>query len=130
MLLITVLSQPTRVQAVPPAEVYVCTDIDPFWCDNRPGSQRRGPYPFENDYVATVLKNEWGSNSNHIQALYAGAVAIRTFAQRNADGCGAIAYTYNNIPVWDLVQENVAWFNQRQADIQEITVSVSGTPCP
>lgn len=88
-----------EVQAVP-TQVYVCTNVGPYWCDNRSGSLRYGPYAFENDYVATVLKNEWGVGSSYMQALYAGAVAIRTFAQRYADGCGAIAYYHTDgIPV-------------------------------
>lgn len=93
-----ILGTPTRAQDVP-TQVYVCTDVPPYYCYNGPGVLRYGPYPFENEYVATVLKNEWPRNSAYMQALYAGAVAIRTFAQRVADGCGAIAYYYNSIPV-------------------------------
>ena len=93
-----VISASPKVQAAP-TQAYVCTNTDPYWCDNRPGSLRYGPYSFENDYVATVLKNEWGVGSSYMQALYAGAVTIRTFAQRPADGCGAIAYYFNGVPV-------------------------------
>ena len=99
--LAVVLRTPPEVQAVPPAptQVYVCTDVYPYICTDGPGVQRYGPFAFENDYVATVLKNEWPQSSTYMQALYAGAVAIRTFAQRPTGGCGAIAYTYNSIPV-------------------------------
>jgi hypothetical protein len=93
------------VQAGPlqsaPAYVYVCDNNQVGHRCNSTTEAPLGPYAFESDYVATVLKNEWGSN--YMQALYAGAVAIRTFAQRNADGCGAINFlyqpTYNGYPV-------------------------------
>lgn len=89
------LMSPSGARAVP-TQVYVCTNISPYLCADGPGVRRWGPYAFENDYVANVLKNEWPQNSNYMQALYAGAITIRTFAQRaNADsayGCGAIFY--------------------------------------
>lgn len=93
----TSTAMPTQAKPLqyppPPPNVYVCRgDFGECY----PGGPKSSLIPYENDYVATVLKNEWGSNSNHIQALYAGAIAIRTFGQRAADGCGAIAYTHTD----------------------------------
>jgi hypothetical protein len=99
------LSIPPNAQAVP-TQVYVCTEVYPYLCADGQGVQRYGPFPFENDYVATVLKNEWGVGSTYMQALYAGAVTIRTFGQRSARGCGAIAYDYTDgLPVEDNVSQ-------------------------
>lgn len=62
--------QARPLQAVP-AYVYVCDNAQPnHTCDN-PNDLPLGPYAFESDYVATVLRNEWGVNG-YMQALYAG----------------------------------------------------------
>jgi len=66
------------------AYVYICWAEDPFECDHITETD----VPIEADYVPQVLANEWHWESQD-QALMSGAMAIRTFAQRNR-GCGAI----------------------------------------
>jgi len=76
-----------------PAQVRICyTDPD---C-RAPTSDNTEPSPF-NDYIEHVLANEWHSLAG-LEALKAGAVAIRTFALREP-GCGARWSYYNGVPV-------------------------------
>ncbi|HLF27358.1 MAG TPA: hypothetical protein VJG32_13570 [Anaerolineae bacterium] len=99
-----------------------------------------GPFVFESNYVATVLKNEWPQSGTYLQALYAGAVVIRTFGQRPADGCGAIAYTHadgrpveNNISQRYLPNTNVQAFHRtaanRTAGITILRLNDNGVAC-
>jgi peptidoglycan hydrolase-like amidase len=113
LLLLDLGMQPRAVYA-DPAQVYVC------WSPCQEPNII-GPVSFEGNYVPQVLANEWPGAARS-QSLYAGAITIRTFAQRPADGCGAIAFYKNSLPVENNISQRYWYGNDPttgQAPIQQ-----------
>lgn len=78
--------------------IFVCRESDINFCN--PAVQRPGNRPIDGQvvsyspYIEQVLANEWHGSSS-IEAFKVGAIAIRTFADREL-GCGAqLPYAYS-----------------------------------